>query len=89
MILNDFIAKLPIEKIIKTEILEKLAKQDIGIQLVNITIQDSEPPTEEVMAAIKTNKKKKTPIIFPAGIIEKTKGRVSKTRVGPEVGSIP
>ena len=26
---------------------------------------------------------------LPAGIMEKTRGRVSKTRVGPEVGSIP
>ena len=41
------------------------------------------------MAAINTNMKKKIPNIFPPGIIEKTKGRVSNTRVGPEVGSIP
>ena len=30
-----------------------LSEQDIGIQLVNITIQDSEPPTSEVMEAFK------------------------------------
>ena len=27
---------------------------DIGLMLVNITIQDSEPPTEEVMEAFKS-----------------------------------
>lgn len=39
---------------IKEMILEKVEEQDIGIQLVNITIQDSEPPTQEVMRAFKT-----------------------------------
>lgn len=34
-------------------ILEQVEEQDIGIQLVNITIQDSEPPTQEVMKAFK------------------------------------
>lgn len=34
-------------------ILERLSEQDIGTQLVNITIQDSEPPTSEVMEAFK------------------------------------
>ena len=34
-------------------ILQRLEDQDIGIQLVNITIQDSEPPTTEVMEAFK------------------------------------
>ena len=38
---------------------------------------------------MKTKIKKKMPKILPKGIIEKTRGRVSKTRVGPEVGSIP
>lgn len=38
---------------IKEEIIEKLDEQDLGIQLVNITIQDSEPPTTEVMEAFK------------------------------------
>lgn len=27
--------------------------QDVGIQLVNITIQDAEPPTQEIMKAFK------------------------------------
>ena len=30
-----------------------MEEQDLGIQLVNITIQDSEPPTQEVMKAFK------------------------------------
>ena len=34
-------------------ILKRLEEQDIGIQLVNITIQDSEPPTQQVMEAFK------------------------------------
>lgn len=34
-------------------ILEKLEAYDIGIQLVSITIQDAEPPTEEVSNAFK------------------------------------
>ncbi len=38
---------------IKELILDKMDEQDIGIQLVNITIQDSEPPTQEVMRAFK------------------------------------
>lgn len=46
--------KNEIQAAIKEMILTKLAKQDIGIQLVNITIQDSEPPTENVMQAFKS-----------------------------------
>ena len=34
-------------------IVERLDEHDIGMQLVNITIQDSEPPTAEVMEAFK------------------------------------
>lgn len=45
--------KNEIQAAIKTMILEKLDQQDLGIQLVNITIQDSEPPTAEVMEAFK------------------------------------
>ena len=45
--------KNEIQAAIKEMILEDLEKQDIGIQLVNITIQDSEPPTIEVMEAFK------------------------------------
>lgn len=45
--------KNEIQAAIKTMIIEKLDQQDIGIQLVNITIQDSEPPTAEVIEAFK------------------------------------
>ncbi len=46
--------KYEIQSAIKEAILEKLAKQDIGIQLINISMQDSEPPTKEVMQAFKS-----------------------------------
>ncbi len=46
--------KNEIQAAIKELILEKLSKQDIGIQLVNITIQDAEPPTDNVMKAFKS-----------------------------------
>lgn len=45
--------KNEIQAAIKAAIIEKLEVQDLGIQLVNITIQDSEPPTTEVMEAFK------------------------------------
>ena len=45
--------KNEIQAAIKSEILERLEEQDLGIQLVNITIQDSEPPTTEIMQAFK------------------------------------
>lgn len=38
---------------IKERIIAELTAQDIGIQLINITIQDAEPPTTEVMEAFK------------------------------------
>lgn len=45
--------KNEIQSNIKEMILDKLEQYDIGIQLVNITIQDAEPPTEEVRTAFK------------------------------------
>lgn len=45
--------KNEIQAAIKEMILTRLEDQDVGIQLVNITIQDSEPPTTEVMEAFK------------------------------------
>lgn len=45
--------KNEIQAKIREMIMERLDQQDIGIQLVNITIQDSEPPTTEVMEAFK------------------------------------
>lgn len=45
--------KSEIQTTIKQLIANKLEQQDLGIMLVNITIQDSEPPTTEVMEAFK------------------------------------
>ena len=45
--------KNEIQSVIKETIIKKLDVQDIGIQLVNITIQDAEPPTDTVMEAFK------------------------------------
>lgn len=45
--------KSEIQSNIKEMIKDKLEGLDIGIQLVNITIQDAEPPTEEVITAFK------------------------------------
>lgn len=45
--------KNEIQATIKEMILQKLEEQDIGIQLVNVTIQDVEPPTTEIMEAFK------------------------------------
>ena len=45
--------KNEIQAAIKAMIMERLEEHDIGVQLVNITIQDSEPPTTEVMEAFK------------------------------------
>ncbi len=45
--------KNAIQAAIKEMIIANLEEQDIGVQLVNITIQDSEPPTAEIMEAFK------------------------------------
>ncbi len=45
--------KNEIQAAIKEMIMKRLEEQDLGVQLVNITIQDSEPPTTEVMEAFK------------------------------------
>ena len=45
--------KNEIQATIRDMVSEKLQQHDIGISLVNITIQDSEPPTAEVMEAFK------------------------------------
>lgn len=45
--------KNEIQAAIKAMIIERLEEQDLGLQLVNITIQDSEPPTAQVMEAFK------------------------------------
>jgi len=43
--------KSEIQSAIKQKVTDRLDKEDIGIQLVNITIQDAEPPTYEVQQA--------------------------------------
>lgn len=45
--------KSEIQSSIKEKIIARLETEDIGIQLVNITIQDAEPPTLEVIDAFK------------------------------------
>ncbi len=45
--------KNEIQAAIRTMIIKRLEEHDLGVQLVNITIQDSEPPTAEVMEAFK------------------------------------
>ena len=45
--------KSEIQSKIKTMLMEQLENQDIGIQLVNISIQDAEPPTDAVKEAFK------------------------------------
>ncbi len=45
--------KNEIQAEIKEKLIQRLEKEDIGIQLVNITIQDAEPPTVEVLEAFK------------------------------------
>ncbi|ABX44169.1 FtsH protease activity modulator HflK [Lachnoclostridium phytofermentans] len=45
--------KNEIQSVIRDMITEKLIENDLGISLVNLTIQDAEPPTSEVMEAFK------------------------------------
>ena len=47
-------AKGEIQQKIKDSLMEKLSERNIGIQLVNVMIQDVEPPTSEVMGAFKS-----------------------------------
>ena len=46
--------KNEIQSNIKQMIIDKIDKLDIGVQLVNITIQDAEQPTDTVIAAFKS-----------------------------------
>lgn len=45
--------KSEIQSAIKDKITERIEQEDLGIALVNITIQDAEPPTAEVQNAFK------------------------------------
>ncbi|MBQ7859855.1 MAG: FtsH protease activity modulator HflK [Faecalibacterium sp.] len=62
--IRDTIGLYPVDEIITTgkgqiqteikeKIMNRLTAEDVGLQLVNITIQDAEPPTAEVLAAFK------------------------------------
>lgn len=45
--------KSEIQSVIKEDIIKELAKNKTGLTLINITIQDAEPPTQEVNEAFK------------------------------------
>ncbi len=45
--------KSAIQADVKEKMVKELQAQDIGIQVVNITIQDAEPPTQEIILAFK------------------------------------
>ncbi len=45
--------KNEIQSLVREQISQKLEQHDIGLQVMNVTIQDSEPPTAEVMEAFK------------------------------------
>jgi len=45
--------KSQIQSEIKDKIIARMEQEDLGIQLVNLTIQDAEPPTAEVLTAFK------------------------------------
>lgn len=46
--------KSQIQADIKEAMARELASRDIGLSVVNITVQDSEPPTEDIIAAFKS-----------------------------------
>ncbi len=45
--------KSQIQAEIRDKIMTRMEQEDLGVQLVNLTIQDAEPPTAEVLAAFK------------------------------------
>lgn len=45
--------KYEIQAIIKEKLINRIDREDLGIQVVNVTIQDAEPPTVEVANAFK------------------------------------
>ena len=45
--------KPQIQATVKQKMQDELAKQNIGLQIVNITVQDAEPPTTEIVQAFK------------------------------------
>ncbi|MBR2528786.1 MAG: FtsH protease activity modulator HflK [Blautia sp.] len=47
------IGKSQIQTQVKQKLQESLAKENIGLQVINITVQDAEPPTSEIVGAFK------------------------------------
>ena len=47
-------AKSQIQSDVKEEMMRELSERDIGLQVINITVQDSEPPTDDIIAAFKS-----------------------------------
>ena len=45
--------KSVIQSVVKEEMVKELSKHDIGLQVINITVQDSEPPTQDIISAFK------------------------------------
>ncbi|MBP5230715.1 MAG: FtsH protease activity modulator HflK, partial [Clostridia bacterium] len=45
--------KSQIQSLVKEKMQSALAEEDIGLQIVNITVQDAEPPTENIVHAFK------------------------------------
>ena len=45
--------KAQIQALVKQKMQDELAKQNIGLQVINITVQDAEPPTDEIVAEFK------------------------------------
>lgn len=43
-----------IQSAVKEEIIKELTEYDIGLTVINITVQDSEPPTQEIISAFKS-----------------------------------
>ncbi len=46
-------AKSQIQADVREQLMEELAEADIGLEIVNVSVQDAEPPTQEVMQAFK------------------------------------
>ena len=47
------VGKSQIQAQVKNKLQEALSEQNIGLQIVNITVQDAEPPTQEIVGAFK------------------------------------
>ncbi|MBQ6635797.1 MAG: FtsH protease activity modulator HflK [Lachnospiraceae bacterium] len=45
--------KAQIQSLVKQKMQEQLTEQNIGLQVVNITVQDAEPPTDEIVREFK------------------------------------